>query len=155
MSDGESSHAAEIAHASLRGAIAAAAMTGMRAFTVDVGLVDQTPPQAVAKQRARGLLRRVPRGRRRAAIELAHWTFGAVGGAAYAMLPEDLRRQPWSGPAYGLLVWVGFELGLAPVLGLKQAKKQRPVERAALAADHLLYGLVLSEVRARPQETGR
>jgi hypothetical protein len=29
------------------------------------------------------------------------------------------------------------------------------VERAALAADHLVYGLVLSEGRARPQETGR
>jgi hypothetical protein len=154
VSDG-SSHAAEVAHASLRGAIAAAAMTGMRAFTVDVGLVDQTPPQAVAKQRAKGLLRRVPRGRRRAAIELAHWTYGAAGGAAYSLLPEGIRRQPWSGPAYGLLVWVGFEVGLAPLLGLKQAKKQRPAERAALAADHLLYGLVLSEIRARPQETGR
>jgi hypothetical protein len=151
----QSGHAGEIAHAGLRGAIAAAAMTGMRAFTVDVGLVDQTPPQAIAKQRAKGLVRRVPRGKRRAAIELAHWGYGAVGGAAYAMLPDGIRRQPWSGPAYGLLVWVGFELCLAPVLGLKQAKKQRPVERAALAADHLLYGLVLSEIRARPQESGR
>ena len=102
MSDGDDSgHAAEIAHASLRGAIAAAAMTGMRVFTVDVGLVDQTPPQAIVKQRAKGLLRRVPRGKRRAAIELAHWTYGAVGGAAYAVLPEEIRRQPWSGPAYG------------------------------------------------------
>jgi hypothetical protein len=156
VSDGdEPGHAGEIAHASLRGAIAAAAMTGMRAFTVDVGLVDQTPPQAIAKQRARGVLRRIPRGRRRAAIELAHWTYGAVGGAAYAVLPAGIRRQPWSGPVYGLLVWVGFELCLAPVLGLKQAKKQRAVERAALAADHLLYGLVLSEIRARPQESGR
>jgi hypothetical protein len=26
------------------------------------------------------------------------------------------------------------------------------VERAGLAADHLLYGLVLSETRARPRE---
>ena len=154
MSD-DSGRAGEIAHAGLRGAIAAAAMTGMRAFTVDVGLVDQTPPQAIAKQRAKGLLRRVPRSRRRAAIEVAHWTYGAVGGAAYAMLPQQIRRRPWSGPVYGLLVWLGFELCLAPVLGLKQAKKPRPVERAALAADHLLYGLVLSEVRARPQETGR
>jgi hypothetical protein len=155
VSDGGSSHAAEVAHASLRGAIAAAAMTGMRAFTVDLGLVDQTPPQAIAKQRAKGLLRRVPRRRRRAAIELAHWAYGAAGGAAYAVLPEAIRRRAWSGPVYGLLVWVGFEVCLAPVLGLKQAGNQRTAERAALAADHLLYGLVLSEIRARPQETGR
>jgi hypothetical protein len=150
--DGGGAHLAEVAHASLRGAIAAAAMTGMRAFTVDLGLVDQTPPQAIARQRAQGLLRRVPRRRRRAAIELAHWTYGAAGGAAFALLPADVRRRPWAGPAYGLGVWVAFELCLAPVLGLKQAKSQRPVERAALAADHLLYGLVLSEIRARPQE---
>jgi len=88
-----SGHASEIAHASLRGAVAAAAMTGMRAFTVDAGLVEQTPPQAIAKQRAKGLLRRVPRGRRRAAIELAHWTYGAVGGAAYAVLPPGYAQK--------------------------------------------------------------
>ncbi|MET0513066.1 MAG: hypothetical protein ABW135_15445 [Thermoleophilaceae bacterium] len=28
----------------------------------------------------------------------------------------------------------------------------RAVDRAGLAADHLLYGLVLSETRARPRE---
>ena len=147
--------ASEVAHGSLRGAIAAAAMTGMRAITVDLGLVEQTPPQAIARQRAHGLLRRIPRKRRRAAIEIAHWSYGAAGGAAFAALPETVRRRAWAGPAYGLLVWLGFELCLAPLLGLRQARRQRPVERAALAADHLLYGLVLSEVRARPQETGR
>jgi hypothetical protein len=150
-----SGHAGEIAHASLRGAIAAMAMTGMRAFTVDLGIVEQTPPQAIFKQRARGLIRRVPRGRRRAVVELAHWAYGAGGGAAFALLPAGLRRQPWAGPTYGLAVWLGFEAAVAPGLGLKQARKLRAAERAALAADHLLYGLVLSEIRARPQETRR
>ena len=143
----------EVLHAAGRGAVAAMAMTGMRIFTVDVGLVEQTPPQAIAKQKARGLLRRVPRGRRRAAIELFHWTYGAGGGAAFALLPDGLRRRPYAGPAYGLLVWLGFELGIAPVLGLRQAEKLRLAERAGLAADHLLYGLVLNEGRRRPQES--
>ena len=92
----------EIAHGGLRGAIAAMAMTGMRAFTVDLGIVEQTPPEAIFKQRARGLIRKVPRGRRRAAIELAHWGYGAAGGAAFAALPEALRRRPWAGPIYGI-----------------------------------------------------
>ena len=35
---------------------------------------------------------------------------------------------------------------------LSQAKQLRAQERAALALDHLLYGLVLSEMRARPRE---
>ena len=153
--EGGAAHAAEIAHASLRGAIAAAAMTGMRVMTVELGLVEETPPQAIARQRAHGMVRRIPRRRRRAAIEAAHWAYGAAGGAAFAALPADVRRRAWAGPAYGLVVWLGFELGVAPLLGLKQAHRPRPVERAALAADHLVYGLVLSEGRARPQETGR
>jgi hypothetical protein len=142
----------KVLHAGLRGAIAAMAMTGMRAFTVDLGLVEQTPPEAIFKQRARGLIRRVPRGRRRSAVELAHWAYGASGGAAFGMLPESVRRRAWSGPVYGLLVWLGFEVGIAPALGLKQARKLRVPERAALAADHLLYGLVLSETRRMPRE---
>jgi hypothetical protein len=151
--NGDSAHPRELAHATLRGAVGAMAMTGMRVCTVDLGIVDETPPQAIFKQRARGLLALVPRKRRRAAVELAHWGYGAVGGLMFGLLPARLRRQPWAGPLYGLLTWVGFEAGLAPALGLAQAKQLRPVERAALAGDHLLYGLVLSEGRSRPQET--
>jgi hypothetical protein len=128
------------------------AMTGMRMCTVDLGLVDETPPQAILRQKASGLLARVPRGRRRAAVELAHWSYGAAGGLGFGMLPARIRRTPWAGPLYGLVTWIGFEAGLAPVLGLAQAKRPRPVERLAFAGDHLLYGFVLSEGRRRPQE---
>jgi hypothetical protein len=38
------------------------------------------------------------------------------------------------------------------MLGLKQAHKMRILDRLGLAADHLLYGFVLSETRRRPQE---
>jgi hypothetical protein len=138
-------------HGALRGAIAAMAMTGMRAFTVNAGLVNEPPPRAIIRQRAKGLLRKVPRRNRREAIELAHWGYGAFGGAIYGMLPDQVRRIPGSGPVYGLMLWVGFEAGIAPVLGLSQAKHPRPVERAMLALDHLLYGLVLSETRSRPR----
>ena len=143
----------EVAHAALRGAIGAMAMTGVRVVTVHIGLVGQTPPQAIVRQRARGIMRRIPRKRRLAAVELMHWTYGAVGGAAFGALPDGLRRHAWAGPVYGFVTWLGFEAGIAPVLGLKQATtKQRPVERVALVADHLLYGFVLSEMRRRPQD---
>jgi hypothetical protein len=148
---GKPSSPLEVVHAGARGAIAAMAMTGMRTLTGDLGLVERPPPHAIIRQKAAGLLRRVPRRRRRSAIELAHWGYGAVGGMAFALLPEPLRRQPWAGPVYGLTLWLGFEAGLAPALGLEQAGKWRPTERVVLAADHLLYGLVLSEIRRRPQ----
>ncbi len=132
-----------------RGAIGAMAMTGMRVVTTELGLVEQTPPDAVSRQRrgARGLLRRAPRRQRRGLVEIAHWAFGAAGGAAFGALPGGVRRRPWAGPVYGLLVWLGFELGIAPILGLSQAKHVRLVDRLALAADHLLYGVVLSAMR--------
>jgi len=133
------------------GTVGAMAMTGMRVITTELGLVEQSPPQALSRQRAsgvRGLVRRAPRKQRRGLIEAAHWAFGAGGGATFGALPRGLRRRPWSGPAYGLVVWLGFELGIAPVLGLSQAKRVRPVDRLALAADHLLYGLVLSRTRS-------
>jgi hypothetical protein len=142
-------NAGDVLHAALRGAIAAAAMTGMRALTVSLGLVEQSPPQAIAERG--GLLERIPPDRRRAAIEIAHWAYGAQGGAVFGMLPEALRRMPWAGPVYGLVLWGGFELGIAPILGLPHAQESRPTDRAALAADHALYGLVLSEMRPRPQ----
>ena len=142
----------ELAHAGVRGVIAAMAMSGMRELTQSLGLVEQTPPQAIVKQRAHGWIRLVPRKRRRAVVEALHWGYGGVGGLAFGALPDEVRRKPWAGPAYGLVVWLGFELGLAPLLGLKQAYQVRPIERLTLATDHLLYGFVLSEGRRRPQE---
>jgi hypothetical protein len=132
------------------GAVGAMAMTGMRVMTTELGLVEQTPPQALSRQRARGvraLLRRAPRKQRRGLIEAAHWAFGAGGGAAFGALPREVRRRPWAGPLYGLVVWLGFELGIAPALGLSQARRVRLIDRLALAADHLLYGLVLTATR--------
>ena len=146
----DGSRLGEMLHGAARGAVGAMAMTGMRVLTTELGLVEQTPPQAVGRQPARGaraLLRRAPRKQRRGLIEVAHWAFGAGGGAAFGALPGAIRRRPWAGPAYGLVVWLGFELGIAPVLGLSQAKRPRVVDRSALAADHLLYGLVLSGTR--------
>jgi hypothetical protein len=140
----------EVLHATARGAVGAMAMTGMRVMTTELGLVKQTPPQAISRQRARGLralLRRAPRRQRRGLVEAAHWIFGAFGGTAFGALPPTVRHRPWAGPMYGLVVWLGFELGIAPALGLSQAKRLRPVDRLALAADHLLYGMVLSGMR--------
>lgn len=143
---------ATVAHGALCGTLAAMAMTGMRSFTVYAGLVEEPPPRAILRQRSRGLFAVVPKRFRRAGQELMHWGYGAVGGAAFALLPRRMRAQPWTGPLYGLATWLGFELAIAPVLGLSQAKDPRPVDRVSLAVDHLVYGFVLSELRRRPRE---
>jgi len=146
----EGSRVGDVLSGAACGVVGAMAMTGMRVLTTELGLVEQTPPQALGRQRARGvraLLRRAPRKQRRGLTEAAHWAFGAGGGAAFGGLPREVRARSWTGPLYGLAVWLGFELGIAPALGLSQAKRVRLIDRLALAADHLLYGLVLSATR--------
>jgi hypothetical protein len=131
----------EAAHAAMRGAIASMAMTGMRVATVSLGLVEQPPPQQLAGEQ---------RGPRRAVVEVAHWSFGAVAAGAYGALPKPWLERPWTGPIYGLLIWTGFE-ATAPLLGLPHAERGGVKQRLAIAADHAVYGFILDETRPRPQ----
>ncbi len=149
---GDEQSVGEIAHGALRGTIAAMAMTGMRAFTISTGLVGEPPPRKILREKSKGLFRVVPKKKRRAVQELMHWGYGASGGAAFAALPDNVRKRPWFGPVFGFVMWMGFEFVQAPLLGLEKNTKLRPLERGALIADHLLYGLVLSETRRRPRE---
>jgi hypothetical protein len=45
---------------------------------------------------------------------------------------------------YGVGILLSYDFGIAPLLGLKQSKRPKATEQAALIADHLLYGLILS-----------
>ena len=136
--------------AAARGTIAAMAMTGMRKVTTGLGLVARTPPVEIARHGVPGLVERIPLERRSEALELAHWGYGATAGIVFGALPVRLRRSPWAGPAYGLATWAFFETLVARVLALP-ARRERPlVERLAIAADHLLYGVVVGgEARSR------
>lgn len=136
-----------------RGVVAAMSMSAARTVTSELGLIDKTPPDAVLRERAKGLLHRVPRGRQRAAVELAHWVYGSVGGAVYGLLPAGVRRHGLAGPAYGLLLWAGFEVALTPLLGLARNDTPSISDRLGLAADHLLYGMVLSLGRVRVDQS--
>jgi hypothetical protein len=134
----------EMGRAFARGVIAAMAMSGLRKVTKGLGLVERTPPKRVALEGTPALVRGISPERRDVAVELAHWTFGGVGGAAFGLLPRLVRAQVWAGPVYGVGVWLGYELVLAPILGLQRRNKPSVGERAALIADHVLYGVVVA-----------
>lgn len=127
-----------------RGVVAAMAMSGARQLAAGLGVVRWTPPEAIVRERVPALLRRVPKNRRVAAIELAHWSYGGAAGALFAAVPARLRDRWLTGPLYGVLTWLFFELCVAPVLDLSYARQSRPQERVALFADHVLYGLVVA-----------
>jgi len=153
----------DVLQAAARGAVGAMAMTGMRTLTENLGLVGSTPPEAIFRQRLSLLLPLLPKGkskglkglmtpgRRKAVMETAHIAFGVGAGAGFGLLPPAIRRSAVAGPVYGLAVWLGYELGIAPALGLSHAGKRKPLEHVAFAADHLLYGQVLSESRRPPR----
>ncbi len=154
---------ADVVQAAARGAVGAMAMTGMRTLTENLGLVGETPPEAVFRQRLSLILALTPKGRRkglkgvvmpgrrRAVMAGAHIAFGVGAGASFGLLPPSVRRSALAGPIFGLVVWLGYELGLAPALGIEHAGKRKPLEHVAFAADHLLYGLVLSEAQRPPR----
>ena len=88
--------------------------------------MEQTPPQAIVKQKAprpaEASCRATAASRNRARpLELRRRRRRGVRAAA-----GRLRRRPGPGRCTGCVVWLGFELGIAPVLGLSQAKKLAP-----------------------------
>lgn len=155
MSGASSGHSGwgdtDIVHGALRGAVAAMSMGGMRVLSTSLGLLEQTPPEMITAEQAPNLMRRLPEGSRDAFVVVLHWGYGAVGGALFGALPERIRRRPGAGPVFGLGLWLAFEVGLSPALGLQPVRRRSTGERLALAADHLLYGAVLSELRRAPR----
>ena len=142
----------EVLHTAFRGVIGAMAMTGMRQLTHGLGLVDETPPESILRRQTKGLLRLVPRKRRRVALTAIHWGVGGMGGLMFGALPDGVRRTRWAGPAWGVLMLVGYQTAVSPALGLRHHRSTDVQEWGALAVDHLLYGLVLSEFRERPRD---
>lgn len=161
-SDMPKRNAGTVARAGARGLVAAMAMTGARTVTAAVGPHEQSPPEAIVEQRL-PFLRRLPERHRQAVTELFHWTYGAAGGAAYGFLPRRLRSNPLSGPVYGLVIWLGFEAGIAPALGVSHVHERGFAWRAVVALDHVLYGVVVggrlapepSSARRRARRFGR
>lgn len=135
-----------IARSAARGVVAAMAMTGMRRVTSGLGLLEQAPPETIAEQApgAARLVDRVPPEHRDAVIELGHWGVGAAGGAIFGALGPAVVRSRWAGSVYGLGILGVFETTVVPLLGLQHARQRKVMSRVLLAADHVLYGLVLS-----------
>jgi hypothetical protein len=133
---------APVVRAAGRGLVAAMAMTGVRTITSNLGLVEESPPRKIVEQHGPHLVRRLPEQYREAATEVAHWCYGTGGGLMYGLLPAVVRRHPTSGPVYGLAIWIAFELGIAPLLGIQHSQR-RVLGRVVLFLDHVLYGVVV------------
>jgi hypothetical protein len=130
------------------------AMTGARTVTAAAGPHQKSPPEAIVDEHAPGWIQRLPDREREALTEIAHWFYGTGGGVVFGLLPERVRLHRLAGPAYGLVIWLGYELAIAPVLGTAPARHRRATWRTAVALDHLLYGIVVAG-RLAPEPAGR
>jgi hypothetical protein len=128
------------------------AMTGARRMTTALGLVRETPPDAVLDRIGTGTHLHMTSRARTSASELAHWGYGAAGAVTFGSLPPALRGSRLAGPVFGLGVWLVFETVIARVFRLQRTGGRR--ERAALAADHILYGLLIARPRPATDSGG-
>lgn len=140
----------EVTRGATRGVIGAMAMTGVRRVTTGLGLLEETPPATMGKDAplVSRLVRRTRPQRRGELMELMHWAYGGVGGAIFGRFVR--LRRPWVGPAYGLALWMVYETGVVPLLGLEHARERTIVSRVFVALDHILYGVVVAGESAPP-----
>ncbi len=141
------SQGSDVVAAARRGVVAAMAMTGMRQVTVGLGLLPKPPPVEIATEGVPSLFSLVPSDLREEAVELAHWGYGAAAGAAFGTFPPALRCHRWAGPLYGLATWAFFEAVITPALGLRGPEERSMAERAAIIADHVLFGAIVGARR--------
>lgn len=133
-----------VLRSSARGLAAAMAMTGIRTLTGNLGLLHKSPPDAIVERHLPPPMRRLPPERLDALTELAHWSYGTLGGAAYAVLPERAKGDRRVGPLYGLALWLAYEVVLAPLLDLRHTEQRSKRTRAMLALDHAMYGVIVA-----------
>jgi hypothetical protein len=120
------------------------AMTGMRTVTAGGAEEERAPPEVIVSQHAPRAFRRLSERHRAAVTELMHWGYGAGGGVLFAMLPETVRRRRGIGVAYGLAIWAVFETMIGPALGVPRPRQRPILWRVAIAADHVLYGVIVA-----------
>jgi hypothetical protein len=130
-----------------RGMVAAMAMTGVRRVTTGFGLLEEAPPEKMAKEApiVADLVDEVPPRHRDEVVELAHWAYGALCGALYGMAVAPRVRTPVLGPVYGLAVWAVYETGIVPLFGLTHARERTIASRVVVAVDHALYGAIVGD----------
>ncbi len=129
--------------AAVRGVLGAMGMTGLRRVTTGLGLLSKPPPDEIATEGVPGLLARIPPSKQGTAIELAHWSFGALASVGYNLLPRRLRGHQASGPLYGLAIWAVYEATFAPWFDAARTTDRTAGDRVALALDHALYGAII------------
>ena len=118
------------------------AMTGMRRVTTGLGLLERTADARPGRPLLSSLVRRLRPDARQEVIELRTGRTARPEGPSTRCSRRRGRRTRWAGPLR-LALWAFFETALVPLLGLRHAKRRTVTSRSFVAADHVLYGIVV------------
>lgn len=139
----------------LAGTLATVVMSGVMLAAGRAGLLGRQPPEAIVR-RAGSLAGAEPQGRTADLLAcLAHVGFGAVTGAAHALLPPT-RRPVARAVLVSLGVYAVSYAGWVPAVGaLPPPRQDRSDRQAVMAAAHAVYGAVLGALDARVRQGRR
>lgn len=105
------------------------------------------PPERITTQLAKRLKigKRMDKPQRVGAALVAHFGYGSNMGMIYAPLARRIPLPPaLKGAIFGMLVWGGSYLGIAPAMKLADAAPKQPLQRnTMMIAAHLVWGTAL------------
>jgi len=135
------------------GALATVAMSAEMLAAQRLGVMGEQPPERIAEDAAEEVTGSQPdEGTTDVLASVAHFAFGAAGGAGYALILGRSARSagPVTGIVFGLLVWAASYAGWIPALGiLPPPDRDRPGRQVAMVLAHVIYGSVLGALVGR------
>jgi hypothetical protein len=144
------------ARGAVAGVVATAAMTAVRRGAQETGLMRTRPPHTELMRRLRAVRLRKPWGHEvERSATIAHYAFGAGAGALYSAVAPR-RARPLPGVVYSVGIWASSYLTVLPWLHLMSPPKRDDTARQiVVAADHVVYGVVLDGTLALFERSGR
>ena len=133
------------------GVVGTATMSAVMLVGEKTGLMPRQPPEdiAAAALDAVGVSERDEKTDEALAV-LAHFGFGAAGGAVFGLLHRRLRLPipaAVHGVVFGSLVWAASYKGWIPALGiLPPPERDQPGRPATMLLAHWVYGATLGAV---------
>lgn len=138
----------------LRGALAGAVATvPMSAVMLTMRHhMGEQPPDVITTAAAEAVGADPSEAEADALASVAHLAFGAVGGAAYALLPS-WGPPPLRGVLTGLATWASAYQGWVPALEIMPpASEDRPKRTLIMIGAHVVYGAALGLLEQRLRE---
>ena len=131
------------------GAAATVAMSAVMGVFDAIGVLESQPPREITSRTLTkaGVSHDPESAPHNIVSALSHLAFGAIAGAAYAPLEDEVTAPPIaSGVAWATGVWATSYLGFLPALGLQPPPRSNAPRLVPMLVAHWVYGAVLGAI---------